>query len=338
MQIQYHPVKANSVADALSMKLVGNSAYLSMISVKPTIIEEVKTRQMEDRFFRKVIDEIVTKPSSNQLSGEVPNSIGNLSLLNELHLDNNRLQGIIPSNIGNCQSLILLNLSQNNFSGTIPKQLFSISSLSISLNLGQNSLFGSLPSEVGNLKNLAELDISENKLSGEVPGTLGSCTSLQNQSLEGNFIQGSIPSSLSSLRGIQYFDLSHDNLSGQIPKFLEQIPLMYLNLSSNNFEGEVPSIGIFSNASAISVSGNNRLCGEEKENQSYGSLARESFMKVSYKKLLKATDGFSSENLIGGGGFGSVYKGILDQDGSVVAVKVFNHTFSRSLKEFLGRV
>ncbi|KAI8031554.1 Receptor kinase-like protein Xa21, partial [Camellia lanceoleosa] len=59
------------------------------------------------------------------------------------------------------------NPNANNFSGTIPKQLFSISSLSISLNLGQNSLFGSLPSEVGKLKNLAELDISENKLSGE---------------------------------------------------------------------------------------------------------------------------------------------------------------------------
>ncbi|XP_028053620.1 uncharacterized protein LOC114257986 [Camellia sinensis] len=35
-----------------------------MISVEPTIIEEVKTRQMEDRVLRKVIDEIVTKPRS----------------------------------------------------------------------------------------------------------------------------------------------------------------------------------------------------------------------------------------------------------------------------------
>ncbi|KAL7253366.1 hypothetical protein ACSBR1_007821 [Camellia fascicularis] len=295
--------------------------------------------------------------AGNRIKGTIPSSLGNLSLLNELHLDNNRLQGIIPSNIGNCQSLILLNLSQNNFSGTIPKQLFSISSLSISLNLGQNSLFGSLPSEVGNLKNLTELDISENKLSGEVPSSLGSCTSLQNLSLEGNFLQGSIPSSLSSLRGIQYFNLSHNNLSGQIPKFLEQIALMYLNLSANNFEGEVPSIGIFSNASAISVSGNNRLCGRISALQlPKCTIQRSKNQKMSLavifiistasmlvgviifltKKLLKATDGFSSENLIGVGGFGSVYKGILDQDGSVVAVKVFNLQSRGASKSFLA--
>ena len=40
--------------------------------------------------------------------------------------------------------------------------------------------------------------------------------------------------------------------------------------------------------------------------------------------LLKATDEFSSANLIGVGSFGSVYKGILGEKGSIVAVKVLN--------------
>ena len=40
--------------------------------------------------------------------------------------------------------------------------------------------------------------------------------------------------------------------------------------------------------------------------------------------LLKATDGFSLANLIGVGSFGSVYKGILGEEGSIVAVKVLN--------------
>ena len=62
MRIQYHPGKANSVADALNKKLVGGLACLAMISVEPTIIEEVKTKQMEDKFLKRVIDEFVIKP------------------------------------------------------------------------------------------------------------------------------------------------------------------------------------------------------------------------------------------------------------------------------------
>nr|XP_023890867.1 receptor kinase-like protein Xa21 [Quercus suber] len=40
--------------------------------------------------------------------------------------------------------------------------------------------------------------------------------------------------------------------------------------------------------------------------------------------LLKATDGFSLANLIGVGSFGLVYKGILGEDRSIVAIKVLN--------------
>ena len=60
MQIQYHPSKANSVADALSRKLVGSLACLATVSAEPTIVEEVKTRQVEDKFLKRVIDEFVT--------------------------------------------------------------------------------------------------------------------------------------------------------------------------------------------------------------------------------------------------------------------------------------
>ncbi|KAJ8450861.1 hypothetical protein Cgig2_032486 [Carnegiea gigantea] len=38
---------------------------------------------------------------------------------------------------------------------------------------------------------------------------------------------------------------------------------------------------------------------------------------LSYKRLLKATDGFSSENLIGKGSSGVVYKGTLDEDQTI---------------------
>ncbi|XP_059639413.1 putative receptor-like protein kinase At3g47110 [Cornus florida] len=321
----------------------------------------------------------------NTFHGEIPESIGNLSLLTELYLGENRLVGNIPLSLGNCKKLLLLDLSQNNLSGTIPKQILKISALSMSLNLSRNRLFGSLPSEVDSLKNLEDLDISKNELSGEIPNSLESCTSLENLYMEGNSFNGSIPQSLSSLRGILNLDLSRNKLSGQIPRFLENFSMENLNLSFNNFEGEVPIDGVFANASAISVVGNNRLCGgipklrlpncnikkprkhksslvlvlvisipctilgfimvlsfwfcwvKKKRNaQPSGIVLRDSFLKVSYEMLLKATDRFSSENLIGVGSYGSVYKGILDPSETIVAIKVLNLLRRGASKSFMA--
>ena len=61
---------------------------------------------------------------------------------------------------------------------------------------------------------------------------------------------------------LQFLDLSNNHLSDEIPEFLSNFrTLQYLNISYNNFSGMVPSKGIFENASATSVEGNNMLCG-----------------------------------------------------------------------------
>ncbi|XP_052181025.1 putative receptor-like protein kinase At3g47110 [Diospyros lotus] len=198
---------------------------------------------------------------SNWLEGDVPNTIGNLSSLTNFYLDNNILQGKVPVTLGNCQRLLWLNLSFNNLTGAIPRELFGISTLSISLNLAGNHFSGHLPLEVGNLKILAELDVSQNDLSDELPTTLGSCNSLVALMLQGNSFKGSVPLSFQSLRGLSNLDLSRNNLSGQIPKYLAKLSFNNLNLSFNDFEGEVPIEGVFLNATVISILGNPRLCG-----------------------------------------------------------------------------
>ncbi|XP_017984237.1 PREDICTED: probable LRR receptor-like serine/threonine-protein kinase At3g47570 [Theobroma cacao] len=322
----------------------------------------------------------------NKLSEEIPPTLGNLSSLLELHLLNNNLQGTIPTSLGKLRNLAALDLSRNDLWGTIPETLFHKTPRMISLNLSQNHLVGKIPPSIADMKNLMRLDVSRNNLSGEIPLELSNCGNLEILHMEGNFFQGSIPPALSSLEAIRQVDLARNNLSGKIPKFLESLALRYLNLSFNDFEGEVPVKGVFTNASAMSVVGNTRLCGgihelqlpkcninnsskkqkdslafkviisiscafmgiamvaflmfcwfkRRREKQSPSPMLRKTLLKLSYEKLLKATDGFSSTNLIGLGSFGSVYKGVLDQDGLTIAVKVLNLQRQGASKSFMA--
>ena len=57
---------------------------------------------------------------------------------------------------------------------------------------------------------------------------------------------------------------------------------------------------------------------------------------VSYTMLHQATDGFSPNNLIGSGSFGSVYKGVLDQEERFVAIKVLNLQMKEASKSFMA--
>nr|XP_043633261.1 receptor kinase-like protein Xa21 [Erigeron canadensis] len=196
----------------------------------------------------------------NHFSGSIPYTVGNLSMLELINLDSNRLDGVIPPTMGNCHQLQGLTLDNNKLSGKIPKQLLQLTSLFF-LYISNNSLSGSLPTEVEDLKTLNGLDLSHNYLSGNISSSLGGCSSLTHLYINDNLFEGMIPQSLSEVRGLAELDLSNNNLSGQIPQFLERFSLEYLNLSFNDFLGEVPVKGVFSNISAFSISGNNRLCG-----------------------------------------------------------------------------
>ncbi|GLT96488.1 hypothetical protein SLE2022_141040 [Rubroshorea leprosula] len=323
---------------------------------------------------------------NNQLSGTIPSSIGNLTQLLSLRLDGNNLEGEIPLNLGNCRHLLEVNLSYNNIIGSIPKEV--ITSTIISLDFSSNFLSGLLPLELGNMTNLISLFLSHNRLSREIPSTLGNCPMMEDLHMQDNLFTGSIPSTFSALKSLKNLDLSTNNLSGQIPKYFQNLTLLhYLNLSFNEFEGEVPYEGVFGNASAVSVVGNQHLCGGIqklglppckfqaglKKNKWSHNLkivipivscsillavllflifftwarrskrkvpsmlqTQEPFPKISFAELSQATNDFSSANLIGEGSFGSVYKGIVGENGMLVAVKVLNLKQKGASKSFVA--
>jgi hypothetical protein len=60
--------------------------------------------------------------------------------------------------------------------------------------------------------------------------------------------------------------------------------------------------------------------------------------RFSYRELLHATRGFSSKQLLGAGGFGEVYKGVLRDTGMDVAVKKVSHQSKQGTKEFVAEI
>ncbi|KAL3635749.1 hypothetical protein CASFOL_020296 [Castilleja foliolosa] len=82
--------------------------------------------------------------SSNNLVGEIPPELTNLTGLNGLNLSHNLLRGIIPRKIGDMESLESLDLSSNNLSGAIPESLSKLTFLS-HLHLSHNNLSGRIP-------------------------------------------------------------------------------------------------------------------------------------------------------------------------------------------------
>lgn len=60
--------------------------------------------------------------------------------------------------------------------------------------------------------------------------------------------------------------------------------------------------------------------------------------RFSYSDLYKATRGFRDSELVGSGGFGSVYRGVLLSTGSEVAVKKITRNSSQGMREFAAEI
>ncbi|KZV57091.1 receptor-like protein kinase [Dorcoceras hygrometricum] len=302
----------------------------------------------------------------NFLYGEIPQSLSNWKNLLSLDLSSNNLNGSIPRDVISLLSIsILFNLSHNAFTGPIPVEVGSLINLK-ELDLSHNRLSGPIPTTLSRCVVLERLHLEGNSLAGEIPAGFSALKGLQELDLSQNNLSGSIPSFLVNELNLISLNLSFNRLQGEVPT-----KGVFKNESAISLEGNANLCGgiallelppcpptnfkkkHFPNLwkILISVLGAGSICLtlsiciyilvyrrriKLKEAQYLVSSLPESFLRLSYADLVKATDGFSEANLLGSGRFGSVYKGTLDENQVSVAVKVLNLETKGASKSFIS--
>jgi len=198
------------------------------------------------------------KLKSNQFTGEIPETICNLSIDwggednfgdNYFDISNNQLCPPYPSciedyveyqdtnNCGECdensevvlwgqnysvENTFNLNLSNSGLTGSIPPEIGCLSNLQ-KLELQNNQLTGSIPSEIGNLTNLTRLWLYDNELTGEIPDSI--CSLVENNcniNISNNQLCPPYPSCI-----VDYVGEQDTTNCGQVSIIDETLPMAY---------------------------------------------------------------------------------------------------------------
>ncbi|KAM5577287.1 hypothetical protein ABKV19_007902 [Rosa sericea] len=281
----------------------------------------------------------------NQLSGSVPSCLGNLTAsLRKLSLRSNLLNSTIPSTLWGLTDILELDLSSNSLIGPLSGAVGKLK-VATYINVSYNQLSGSVPNSIGSLVSLVNLSLAHNNLEGPIPSSFATCLSLEGLDLSQNNLSGVIPKSLEALSYLKHLNLSFNRLQGEIPiggpfknfsaeSFISnrglcgasqfQVPPCKRKTSMSILKYVIP--GILS-AMLLVTSIIWMLMLRRKKNATAAAhiilMPQVLCRRVSYRELLCATDGFNESNLLGIGGFGSVYKGTFP-DETDVAIKVFN--------------
>ncbi|XP_020677529.1 receptor-like protein 7 isoform X1 [Dendrobium catenatum] len=185
--------------------------------------------------------------SNNRLTSFISfNTTPNLNYLKFLSLANNNLTGEIPQFICNMTQLQMLDLSNNSLIGSIlPCLLRDGIDLQV-LNLRGNLLHGTIPDEFSPKCELQILNFRDNQLEGLLPRSLSNCQSLELMDLGNNNLKDTFPYWLGNMSSMRVLVLRYNKFYGLVGPLDENYETNYtfstlhiLDISSNNFSGNL---------------------------------------------------------------------------------------------------
>ncbi|PIA63727.1 hypothetical protein AQUCO_00201221v1 [Aquilegia coerulea] len=268
-------------------------------------------------------------------------------------------------------SIIIINFQNMNLTGTISPSYSKLTSLQ-TLNLANNNLYGTIPNELTTLPEIKRIDVSNNRLSGKIPAFPPNRNVIIN--IDGNPdigkeidpppSPGTPPrdsgSSPPPPNGHKKSSVSVGAIVGAVLGVVCVILLIgsviFCLYKRNRKFGRVQSpnamvvhphhSGSDPDMLKITVAGSNVNVGAASETYSHGSsgpsdiqMVEAGNMVISIQVLRNVTNNFSEENVLGRGGFGTVYKGEL-HDGTKIAVKRMESGVmgSKGLTEFTSEI
>ncbi|XP_044467563.1 receptor-like protein 33 [Mangifera indica] len=221
--------------------------------------------------------------STNSLSGNIPECMGNFSSLHVLDLQKNRFNGSIPRSFAKGNNYRTLNFNNNELEGSIPQSLINCSALEV-LDLGNNKINDTFPYWLGNLPKLQVLVLRSNKLYGSNWGcskTKNCFPKLKIFDLSNNKLSGFLPAkyfkTLNAMmdfgeaeKSLQYMGENYyqDSVMVTWKGFEYQLVKIIttfstIDFSNNNFNGEIPEvIGKLHALHLLNLSQNNLIVGK----------------------------------------------------------------------------